>query len=435
MIRSALRSVGAYLMSVSEPTPQRPPARATKRRKFEQRSRELIEDRRRAAAPITAGTIQLLGLGDIMSALKSRYADVAGQARTIAETAIEEHLSPDDSYQLQGEETYVICFARLDEAAAAQIAKLISARIAKLLETDLPDAAKAIQVGHFVASVDSSTFDDRRPLADQLVESLEEIRCEADEAVTQRRAALIRDAQILFRPMWYAKKDVVSLYRCMLDGESGNSAIEHLKVMSSPEELQEALAELDCLVLARGLKALHALLQKQATAIFVIPVHFQTVAEKTQRGEYLKLCESIPPAYRKFVSFEVYGIPAETTSSRIEQIVGILQPFCKALAVEVPAGFARLGELGTANLWAISFNLDGKADAEALKFAVRIVHSQNLRAIAHGVNTYGQLGATLEAGFDYAEGAAVIASVEIPRGTFNFRPARMPGSKPPALAV
>src|SRR3546814_1905534 len=53
-----------------------------------------------------------------------------------------------------------------------------------------------------------------------------------------------------------------------------------------------------------------------------------------------------------------------------------------------------------------------------------LVHSQNLRAVAHGVNTYGQLGATLDAGFDYPDGAAVVASVETPRGTYNFRPAR-----------
>src|SRR3546814_9409228 len=64
-----------------------------------------------------------------------------------------------------------------------------------------------------------------------------------------------------------------------------------------------------------------------------------------------------------------------------------------------------------------------------------LVHAQNLRAVAHGVNTYGQLGATLDAGFDYLDGAAVVASVETPRGTYNFRTARTPGSKPRKIAV
>lgn len=429
MFRNVLRKLGASLVSLAE---EKPPAQSRRGNSLENKGRRLVNERRAKAASITAGTIQLVGLGEIISALGGRNATV-GQARALAETAIESNLSPDDSYQLQGDETYVICFAHLNETQAAKVASSISRQIRGLLAEQLPDETDSITVDHFVASVDSASLDAGAPLAEQLAASLGEIRREAQEAVRARREALIRSAQVLYRPMWYAKKEVVSLYRCMLDGESGNSAIEHLKVLSSPEELQAALSELDCLVFAQSMKSLHALLQKQASAVFVIPVNFHTLAERASRDEYVMLCESIPESYRKFISFEIYGLPGDAPSSRIEQVLSTLQPFCKALAVEVPANYPRLGELANPNLWGVAFSLEKNSDAELLKFAVRLVHSQNLRAIAHGVNTYGQLGAALDAGFDYVDGSAVIGSVEMPKGTFRYRPTRLESSKAAAF--
>lgn len=432
MYRNVLRKLGASLVSMAEEKP-RHPSPSKRRHYVDANAHRLLKERRTQAAPLTAGTIQLVGLGEIMSSLGGRSA-VAEQARALAESAIEAHISPNDSYQLQGDETYVICFAHLSEAHAAKVASRISRQIRELLDEELPEQSESIEVDHFVASVDSASLDSSSPLAEQLAASLGEIRREAQQAVKARRAALIRAAQVLYRPMWYAKKEMVSLYRCMLDGESGNSAVEHLKVLSSAEELQAALAELDCLVFARSMKTLHALLQKQASAVFVIPVNFHTLADKARRDEYLLLCESIPESYRKFISFELYGLPGDTPTSRIEQVLSTLQPFCKALAIEVPLSYPRLGELGNPNLWGISFSLEKRNDAGLLKFAVRLVHSQNLRAIAHGVNTYGQLSAALDAGFDYVDGSAVLGSAESPRGTFRYRPSPIDTPKTAAIA-
>src|SRR3546814_9327537 len=146
---------------------------------------------------------------------------------SLAEHVIRGHLTEGDIHTRQGDDAFVLFFARKTKAEGAEAARLMSGEIKAAIIRELPKIAHSVGVDHFVAEVANEViFEDggERPLADLLFDSLAEIRAEAEEALIKRRAALIRDARVVFRPVWNSSKRAGLMFRCMLDAASGASA-------------------------------------------------------------------------------------------------------------------------------------------------------------------------------------------------------------------
>lgn len=428
MFKRALRSLGLYLLSLDNDDGPVAPKTVLKPKKFDQEARRLIEERRREGKKLTAGSIQLVGLDEAKQALGKAWPKIAERATGIAERIIRRHLTTDDICTKHGDGTFVICFVSVNEVQAARTARHISQEIKSALVREAPDVAGRIEIENYVTEIESDYIvDDGRPLPEVLLGSLAWMRAEAEKAVRERRAKLIREARVLFRPVWHPRKSTIQLYRCMLDGNTGGAAMEHFGAISEADELKEAIAELDYLVFSRVLEGLHALVQRQATALFLVPVHFQTLANKTSREDYFKLLQNIPPAYKKFILCEIYSVPAGTPVIRLREIVGALRTRCSAVVVQVES-HKDVQALSEASAWGMSIDVgspdveQSDLNAQRLKRCVNLAHSQRLLAIAHGANSAGQLLSAIDVGFDLINGEAVHQSLEEPKGAFTFTP-------------
>jgi hypothetical protein len=427
MMKRLLRNCAIRILALSEQEEEQRPVRTASKQAFERRGGVLMAARRDTAESITAGTIQLLGLDDIKRDLGASWPKISSRAMSLAEAVIKSHLTQGDIYTQQGNDAFVLFFAHKTPAEGAETAQSMSAEIKAAIAKELPKIAGAIGVDHFVAEVANDViFEDNReqPLADVLFNSLAKIRAEAEQALNKKRAALIRDARVVFRPVWNPSKRAVLIFRCMLDSASGATALEHLALISEPDQLQSAMAELDLLVFGRAIKSLHELLHRESRSVLLIPIHFCTFLNKSAGDEYIRVCQGLPEPYRKFIFFELHGVPAGTPGSRIEQICSFLQPFCHSVILEAGAPSRDFSHLTTANMNGISLDFtDASGDmAASLKSAVAIARSKNLIAIVHGANSISQLQAAISAGFDYVNGEAVHISMDEPKGAFKFMP-------------
>jgi hypothetical protein len=429
MLNRVMRRLGKYLVELSEEKPAPSDYRRSKQ-SFERRGHVLLEAKQKSNERVTAGAVELIGLDDIKRELGATWPEVAGRASSIAEEVIRQHLTSADVYTEQDDGTFVLVFAEQTKQQATETARKISGEIKTAIKNQIPRIADSLGVRHFVAEVDNDvifTDDKDRPLADALFESLSAMRREAEEGIQQRRATILREARVVFRPVWHSGKRAVMLFRCMFDAPSGAQVLELLEAIPDPDQLISTIMELDILIFGKGIKSLHEMLQRQAKAIMVVPLSFHTAADKRSLDEYLRLCRGIPQAYKKFIFVELTGTPAGTPMSRISGIAAALQPYCHAVLIENTDRHHDVSDLADANVSGVTFEMSGAPHnatdfSAAMKRASNIAKARNLTLIVHGVNTIGQLDATINLGIDYLDGEAVHVSLDEPRSAFKYSP-------------
>ena len=280
----------------------------------------------------------------------------------------------------------------------------------------------------FVAEVDyGAGLDAGQSFAETLLQSLHAIRQEADAACLRHREALLKDAEVFYRPVWDAARKRVPIFRSVLDERTSGTSLDYLQSLSSPDELHRAIADLDCLTFSRTIRDLHALVQDNGKAWFLIPAHFETLNAKSSREEYLKLCAAIPEGYRTFVLLEIYGIPECTPTGRLLDFVALLRGSCRALVFDLSFSEKHIAELGTAGVFGISTDLSGFRKTPAVvaqRFAryAELVQTKRLSTIAHGADTLGLVEAAIAAGFGYVSGQGITPVLPKPRNSFRLNP-------------
>lgn len=397
------------------------------RERFETRGRQALTARRATSPTVLAGTVQLLGLDEVRKAMGGGWSQVADQAHAIASRVIANRLGPDDLFSLHENDSYVLCFPHLEESAARRktggIAAEIKSEILKAVE-----GGERIGVAEFVAEVEfAPALDSDRPLAEILAESLKDIRKEAEDAYQRHRVALLKEAEVFFRPVWHAAKRTVDLYRSVLDERTGRFSLDYLRSLSTPEEIQAAMSELDMLIFSHTIKELHRSVQSNGKGLFLIPVHFNTVNVKQLREEYLKLCHTIPESYKSFAFLELYGIPAGTPASRLRDLAPILRPACQGVVLEIPLTERSVEDFRGAGVHGLSADVRAGQDNPAVlqqKFARanKAAQEAGLQTIAHGADTMGLLQESVRAGFAYVSGHGIAPSADKTRGSYPLSP-------------
>lgn len=429
MIKRALQKMGEVLISLGTRTRSAdasasPKAGSRQRQHFEQRSRRLIEARK-DRAPVLAGAIQLIGLSEMKQALGAAWANVAQEAYGIAERIIPTHLAETDVCQKYDDETYIICFADLDKASSERKAK----RIVDDIKAALLEAASEVRHLRVDHSVTELAWADVQytdaPLIDVLADSLKKVREEVEAARRTWHDTLLRDASIVFSPVWNARNQTILMYRCLLDDLTGKTTLRRIATLSDPEEMHSTLADLDCIILSRAVAALHDLLQKEEKAMSLIPVNFATLNDKACRDSYLRLCKDMPAPYRQYILFEIHGITAGVPTTRVAELMQYLQPHCKAVVLEAPLNEGRLGQLDGTGIFGISVQLHQPLDGEAatrLAKCVAAAHAHKLHTLAHGADTMGLARAAVKVGVDYIGGKAIAPPTDRLRSAHHWVP-------------
>jgi hypothetical protein len=261
---------------------------------------------------------------------------------------------------------------------------------------------------------------------DIIAESIATVRQEADDAYERQKRMLLEDASVVFSPSWSPALQRVVLHRCLLDDWTSKTTLQALGTVAEPEALQQAIADLDYLILGRAIGALHDALPNSGKTILLVPVHYLTLNQKRSRDEYVALCHKVPPAYRKFLLLEIYGIPAQATAGRLLLVSQAVQNYFNALVLSLPIATSgsTLLELSANGVYGVSVSLDEvhPGESQALHRYLAATKSANLRCFLHAIKTTGQLKQAVDAGIDYVSGEAVAPKTDAPRAAYAWKP-------------
>jgi GGDEF domain-containing protein len=430
IFRSALQKLGSYLLTVSdEPerrTPERTPFHHLSESAFEQQACRLMQAQNAEANGIVAGSVQLLGLSEIRRSVGDGPHSVASVVRRIAEQVIKKNLAEDDAFFRNDDETFLLCFASDSKHAAETTTKLIAAEITARLKAEAPDAA--LRVDQTVAQIDHGSLEaGHQSIVGAIAAALQKVREEAEQTIVAWRQHLLRNATVRYSPVWSPTKHVVSMYRTMLDPETGRQALRRLNMISNSDDLTIVLFELDCLLVGHAIQALHTLLSHSGTVQILIPINLGSLNNRAHRQEYLGLCQNFPESYKKLLLFELHSAPPGTGVSRIVDLALMLKVHSGGVIIEAQPDAERLQELAVGGLHGISIN--GKslpqkplAASQRLSRVMSAAKACGLKVFVHGADTVGLAEAAASSQVDWVDGRGLALPVSEPRSAYRINP-------------
>jgi hypothetical protein len=379
---------------------------------------------------LLAGSLELIGLEEIRGALGDKWELLAERVINLAQKELRRSLDPSDFFRRHGAASFLIHFGCLDKAAAEEKTRITAIRIKAALIEQVPDVAQAIAVRPFVAEVSSSTLEQAgSSLSDALFSRLARMRIETMAELRERRNSLSRDVSVLFSPIWDRRREIAILNRCLVDLSYYRTLSAQLRELSDPDEIENFAADVDYLVLAKSIEALHK--QRLTKAVLLIPIDFATIQNQTSAKEYTRLLEAMPRAYRKMVVMEVRNVDSDVSPEELYQAIERVARLVKAWIIELAFDDRRISEILAKGVWAIATNLnrpEGSMDRSLTAQLQRFTAScgDNVNTLASGANSIGLAQAAYNAGFTLIEGTAIHLPSREPRQGVRLRVPSLP---------
>ena len=392
---------------------------------FESRLQTLIDGAATSTTPLLGGSLELVGLDDVRSALGATWDMVRDRVRRVAETELQAQLGPNDFYRIHNSSTYLICFVDQGEPAVRRKVTLISQRIRDVLLREFPFIRNRIRPEHAIASLGAETLaKDGGTLVDRLFAHMQTIKREADRAVLDAVPRLIERSRILFWPSWGTSRNVVAFNRCALDRRMPTPVLDS---STRAGAYGAGLANLDFLVLSRAAKTLHELKQMGRVAPLLIPVQFQTLSDPNGLLTYIKLIEAIHEGYRHLIALQIVDIHGSVKAQAVMDVVQQLSQSVKWLSLTFDLSDPRILECAQAPVWALATDLGGQRSTDSAlypklrRFQAAASQAQ-LNTFAHGVNSIGLALAGIKAGITYLDGSAIHPAADDPRAIGPLKP-------------
>jgi hypothetical protein len=133
-----------------------------------------------------------------------------------------------------------------------------------------------------------------------------------------------------FLPIWDARKEAISAHR-ILTRQDRSGATAPARRGAPKEELARLRASI-----TTATRTLAQHLEMGERFLMIVPASYEVLASPVGRMEVAGLCRSLPSEFRQFLIFEIYDVPAGVPQSRLNEIVTIVKPFCKAVMAETP---------------------------------------------------------------------------------------------------
>lgn len=396
---------------------------------------------------VAAGSVQLLGLADLREKIGGRWDAVAEKVHMLVERLLRNTLSPQDAWFRFGEEDYIVVFAKLTRSAA----QLICGKLAEQLHQQLlgGSATKDIYVRTVVFDVngDLAVESARLPelLRAAITPALGQVRDEdsmrshgqgkdphrpretsdfldfasaqpserREKRLDALRAAVNRNfpdqpSQVVFRPIWDAKHQVFSTYRCIAARSSDRyNNIAGYDLLANPDDF-DAVFDLDCDTLTKTVIIASELYTNNFRYFSCISVHFETLASPKSRMEYVDLLKVIPRHLSQFIDFLVHGLPTGVPLGRIIELNTLLRNHCRAMIPIVDIGDRNLAAYSQASLKLIGARIplslgDGEAEERIRSFAMA-TRKCGLITYVGGIRTPIMFDAACKSGISYMSG-------------------------------
>jgi hypothetical protein len=376
-----------------------------------------------------AGRINVIGLDDIKRRLGDRWDELRDRVDAIARAAIERCLWPEDIY-VSHDDNFIIAFGRLDVEAAQTKCLLI----AKMIENSLfgEHGEAGLSVTTAVTTLEGTVSFQDLPSLDSLIaaqatitpalpllhtpKKLPAARIEAvpQLEMVEKSAADPYVSEILWRPIWDARSGIIPIYRPEL-----------ARVLVHTDEAK-VIAD-DIVLCGTIATALTQCLLQSRCLLFVLPVHFVTLASVVGRHRYTEeLARLIKPEMKKFLLICLTDVPDGVPSSRMVELTGALRSHCRGLSARLPLETTDFSALKGSRFFAVGADLSGRTDTERRLFALieQFRRAADRAAFCNffldGIRTMSMVAAAIAEGFCYLSGDVVGKPMNRVIGARNF---------------
>lgn len=328
----------------------------------------ILPELRIAASPalMQRGCVNLIRCDAIKAQAGARWDKIGGAVSAQLEALLRQKLGPSDFFAALDDSTFLVSMPSAD-AEAAQIACL---RVAHELHTSFLGACK---IGNLRITRAVAYHDDRLAAVDIDGEDLNRLAAKAglpcDEEFLRARVPHNGTARKpsagdgppvfreMFAPMWDAQHEAVTAWRCV--------TVE--RPVPRPHDPTAIGFKLDLGAALSRIRVAAAALSRHLKVgdrfLIFVTVPYDVMCSPVGRMEIISACRGLSSALRPYLVFEIDDLPYGVPQSRLLELVGVLRPFCRAVAGQLPARISSYGIYQSAGLKAIGLSLSANGAA------------------------------------------------------------------------
>ena len=313
-----------------------------------------------SAALMRRGCVNLIRCDTIKAEAGARWEKIGGAVSAQLETLLRQKLGPSDFFAALDDTTFLVSTPSAD----AEAAQVLCLRVAHELHTMFLGPCKIAKL-RIARAVDLNG--DKIEVADLEGETLNRLAARAglacDEEFLRARAPQHAGAakaangaqrtafREKFAPLWDAQREAVTAWRCI--------TLERPPVRANDPPGMQFKLDLGATLsrIRRSADALTRHLTSGDRFLVFATVPYEILSSPIGRMEIATLCRSLSANLRPYLVFEIDDLPCGVPQSRLFELVGVLRPFCRAVAGQLPARISSYGIYQGAGLKAIGLSL------------------------------------------------------------------------------
>lgn len=292
-----------------------------------------------AASPaaVAAGHVNLIDLAGIKAASGERWERARGGIYARLEGLIGQSLGPTDSFARIDDTTFLIAMPESSPEhtlmSCLRIAQDLQERMLGAVGGHQVQVARAVSVQNDVLNSEIVT-EAMLPVAAR------------NAGGKNRQGQPARSATALnrFAPIWDAVHQVVTAFSCTPD-----------RSQFAPEETETG--EMLLARLQHATAILAERLQREQKFLLCLSLPYDQLGSPVVRMEMSALFRSLPAALRPYLQLEISDLPEGVPESRLGELIAVLRPFCRSVAIHLPGNVLSYGTYHIAGLQGIGISL------------------------------------------------------------------------------
>lgn len=390
----------------------------------------------KGAATLQAGHVTVIGLDRVKERLGKNWERLAGRVDRIARNTIERYLLPGDIFTSWPGSGYVIVFATLDPERARMKCVLIAEEVMRTLlgeeGADLISVTSAVaQLDHFLSSRPSEPTSPPASPAVEFVPVVSEPSppepmpapqesAPAAKITMPQRGDLLGDFCFAYRPMWDAKRNVLSANLCIAALPTSNGDTEF--ALGDDVGMMECL---DFAIAQRVIRDLARMGDEGTRALVILCVHFETLSSAARRRRYVQTLHALPAAAKELLVIEISDVPDGVPEPRMQELVVALRPFCRGVSARLRLETVDFNVFRACNAHAVGCCIEDALASEVsiirkMERFSRTAEKAGLVTFIHRTRSVSLMAAAVGAGFCFIDGAMVATLVDHPRHVTRF---------------
>lgn len=359
-----------------------------------------------------AGTLHMLGFEDVKAKAGAEWPAIRDEIGRIIDETIERHLTELDLYLRIGDEKIVLLFGSSLKYEAEAQARAIGIDLENLFSTVIPGGVE-INVTATTAALNLSL--EQAIDFSALVKSVDQANQVADQARAASAAAITSVARdrgrLLYWPVLNLAKKRVSAYAAELiltEDELAKRATEKDGALDS---------ELDRVLLEKVSQDAAELTGKRGhKAIVILPIHFETLANRQHRQTYFNALQAVQAGGRRRIILHVADLPTGVPQTRLHQVLSPMAGLILGFALRVLSQFKDFDRLAGSKVPILALN---RADfpkfdsthAQSVTDLVARSNERGCRVYFGGIEDVAVGKAARKTGVAYLGGQAIVPSV------------------------